>query len=165
MSDDANMKFLEMLLKNGAHIGNFIMDNHGTMNVHAHGGKDQEETECSDEKIANAIAAICGDGKPLDSKRKWAAVHWFLRWAYNYPPTPKEFCERIATLPLNSLPYKCEYNSIRHFSTLTFMNQDARQIDKVKPNKQDEPFFLQCREVVQALEKEMQKSSISVPEE
>ena len=41
MSDDANMKFLEMLLKNGAHIGNFIMDNHGTMNVHAHGGKEQ----------------------------------------------------------------------------------------------------------------------------
>ena len=41
----------------------------------------------------------------------------------------------------------------------------ARQIDKVKPSKQDEPFFLQCREVVQALEKEMQKTNILVPEE
>ena len=44
MSDDANMKFMEMLLKNGTHIGNFIMDNHGTMNVHAHEDKSKDET-------------------------------------------------------------------------------------------------------------------------
>ncbi len=117
----------------------------------------------TDDQIAQAIKKINGDGKPLDSKRKWAAVHWFLRWACNYPSTPKEFCERVEGLPLGDLQYECDYNSIRHFSTLTFMNQDARQIDKVKPNKQDEPFFLQCREVVLALAEELGKASFPKP--
>lgn len=137
--------------------GNFIAREitfTGTVNI----GSRTEAGGFTDEQIAKAIAAINGDGKPLDSKRKWAAVHWYLRWACNFPPSPKDFCERVAGLPLEGLQYECDYTSIRHFSTLTFMNQDARQMDKVKPSRQDEAFFLQCREVALALAQELGKS-------
>ena len=33
MAEEEKMKFLEKLIKNGVKIGNFIMDNHGTMNL------------------------------------------------------------------------------------------------------------------------------------
>ncbi|MBQ9883313.1 MAG: hypothetical protein IJM43_02520 [Bacteroidaceae bacterium] len=136
--------------------GNFIAQ---TINiagdVHISGSSAQTPTY-TDEQVVRAITAICGDGRPLDAKRKWAAVHWYLRWAAGYPMNPHDFCERINALPLpEDLPYKCEYNNIRALSTLSFMNQDPRQMDKVKPSKADEPLFMQCREVVMALEQEL----------
>lgn len=113
----------------------------------------------SDAQIAQAIAAICGDGKPLDSKQKWAGVHWLLRWECNYPARAKEFCERIAKLPLpEDLAYKCDYNNIRPFSTLSFLNEDPRQIDSVRYSKNDACAFRQLREVAQALYQELQRT-------
>lgn len=110
----------------------------------------------SDEQIARAIEAICGDGKALDTKQKWAGVHWLLRWECNYPARPKEFCDRIATLPLpDNLAYKCDYRNIREISTLSFLNEDPRQMEAVKYSKHDEPLFFQLREVVQALQREL----------
>lgn len=123
--------------------------------------RERQETGYSDEAIAQAITAINGDNKPLNTKRKWAAVHWFLRWYCNFPTAAKDFCDKIKELPLGDLEYECDYTSIRHFSTLSFMNQDARQIDKVKPSKMDEEFFLQCRTVVVALASELEKNSSS----
>ncbi len=112
----------------------------------------------SDVQIAHAITAICGEGLPLDTKQKWAGVHWLLRWECNYPARAKEFCERIATLPLpKDLPYKCDYRNIRELSTLSFMNADPRELEKVKYCKHDEPLFFQLREVVQALERELRR--------
>jgi len=111
----------------------------------------------SDVQIARAIEAICGDGKALDTKQKWAGVHWLLRWECNYPARPKEFCERIATLPLREdLAYKCDYRNIREISTLSFLNEDPRQMERVRYSKNDEAVFLQLREVVQALQRELQ---------
>ena len=113
----------------------------------------------SDAQIAQAITAICGEGKPLDSKQKWAGVHWLLRWECNYPARAKEFCERIATLPLpEDLAYKCDYNNIRPFSTLSFLNEDPRQIDSVRYSKNDACAFRQLREVAQALYQELQRT-------
>lgn len=110
----------------------------------------------SDAQIARAIEAICGEGKPLDTKQKWAGVHWLLRWECNYPARPKEFCDRIATLPLpDNLAYKCDYRNIREISTLSFLNEDPRQMEAVKYSKHDEPLFFQLREVVQALQREL----------
>ena len=112
----------------------------------------------SDAQIARAIEAICGDGKALDTKQKWAGVHWLLRWECNFPARPKEFCERIATLPLpDDLAYKCDYRNIREISTLSFLNADPREMENVKYSKHDEPLFFKLREVVQALQRELEK--------
>lgn len=106
----------------------------------------------TDEQVARAITSICGKGRALDSKRKWAAVYWYLRWAAGYPVNAHDFCLRIATLPLPAdLPFRCDYTSIRHDCTATFMNQDAREVDRVKPSQMDIPFYQLCREVVLAL--------------
>lgn len=114
--------------------------------------------EATDEQVARAIEAINGSGKPLNTKQRWAGVHWLLRWAYNYPAKPQEFCERVAQLPLPAdLEYKCDYRNIRELSTLSFMNQDPREMDKVKPSKNDEQVFYQLREVALALMAELQK--------
>ncbi|MBR0272684.1 MAG: hypothetical protein IJQ59_01160 [Bacteroidaceae bacterium] len=41
-------------------------------------------------------------------------MHRLLRWECNYPARPREFCERIARLPLREdLAYKCDYWNIR----------------------------------------------------
>lgn len=142
--------------------GNFIAKEihiSGDVNINGDSGQ-VKQNGFTDEQIAQAITAINGEKKPLNSKRKWAAVHWGLRWYCNYPTGPKEFCEKIGELPLGELEFKCDYNSIRHFSTVSFMNQDARQMDKVKPSKMDEEFFLQCRTVVLALATELGNAAL-----
>ena len=140
--------------------GNFIAKEitfTGPVNI---GTGHTESLGYSDEQIAAAITAINGEKKPLNSKRKWAAVYWCLRWYCNFPPSAKEFCERVKELPLGKLEFECDYGSIRHFCTLSFMDQDARQIDKVKPSKMDEEFYKQCRTVVIALATELGKAAL-----
>ena len=112
----------------------------------------------TDEQVARAIEAICGEGRPLDTKKKWAAVYWYLRWQCNYPVKGSEFCERIASLPFTKkLDPECCYNNIRKLVTLSFMNQDARQLDSVKPSRSDEADFRQCRAVVRSLAEALAK--------
>lgn len=140
--------------------GNFIAKDitfAGPVNIGTMNGDNMTFT---DDQIAEAIAAINGRKKALNSKRKWAAVHWGLRWYCNYPKEPMAFCERVKGLPLGQLEFECDYNSIRHFCGFSFMDQDARMMDKVKPSKMDMSFFLQCREVVLALATELGKAAL-----
>ena len=61
--------------------GNFIAKEitfTGTVNI---GNGNTDYGGYTDEQIAQAITAINGAKKPLNSKRKWAAVHWCLRKA------------------------------------------------------------------------------------
>jgi hypothetical protein len=119
-----------------------------------------KRNEYTDEQVARAIEAICGEGKPLDTKVKWAAVYWYLRWQCNYPVKGLEFCERIASLPFTKkLDPECGYENIRKLVTLSFMNQDARQLDRVKPSQGDEVVFAQCRAVVISLSEELSKQN------
>lgn len=112
----------------------------------------------SDEQIAQAIEAICGEGKALDNKQKWAGVQWLLCWECNFPAKAKDFCERIESLPLrHDLAYKCDYRNIREISTLSFLNEDPRQMEKVKYSKNDETAFYQLSGVAQALERELHR--------
>jgi len=114
----------------------------------------------TDEQIARAIETICGDNKPLCSKQLWAAVYWCLRWYCNFPVKGSDFCERVATLPFSRpLQPECDYNNIRRQITLSFMSQDARSLDQVKPSRSDEPFFAQCRVVVTALVQQLGEQS------
>ena len=110
----------------------------------------------SDKQIAKAIEAICGEGKALDSKQKWAGVQWLLRWECNFPAKAKDFCERVATLPLREdLAFKCDYRNIREISTLSFLNEDPRQMDKVRYSKNGEAAFNQLKSVAVALEEQL----------
>lgn len=42
-------------------------------------------------------------------------------------------------------------------ATLSFMNEDARYLDKVRFSRDDEPVFMQMRDVVNALRAELVK--------
>ena len=140
--------------------GNFIAKEitfTGTVNI---GGGHTDTNGYTDEQIAQAIKAVNGEKKPLNSKRKWAAVYWCLKWYCNYPTNVPAFCDKVKELPLGKLEYECDYNNIRRECSLTFMDQDARCMDKVKPSKDDQTFFLQCREVVLALVTELGKAAL-----
>lgn len=119
------------------------------------------EANYSDQQIAKALANIVGKDKPIDSKQKWAGAMWLLRWECNFPAKAMDFCNRINALPLPAdLEFKCEYNNIRMLSTLSFMNEDARDLENVKYKSDDKIAFLQMREVVIALRKELEKTRV-----
>ncbi len=120
-----------------------------------------EPINFTDEQIARAIEAICGEDKPLDTMGKWAAVYWYLRWQCNYPVKPQEFCERISMLPFSKeISPECKYESIRKFTKLGFMEQDARVLDKVRPSQSETALFFQFKTVVLALAEELGKISL-----
>ncbi len=144
------------------HNVNFIsgsVTKNGGEHYYSSSAEKQNNSTYSDEQIARALTNVVGAGKPIDSKQKWAGAMWLLRWRCNFPVKAQEFCQRINALPFEEEPQiKCEYNNIRLLSTLSFMNQDARELEAVKYSKQDEHIFFQLREVVVELDKELQKS-------
>lgn len=112
-----------------------------------------------DEIVGQTLAAMSGEGKPINSKQKWAGAYWYLRWAYNYPVDPQEFCKRIQSLPYaDKMEVDCNYENIRKLATLSFMEQDPRQMDKVKPSKMDNQAFMQCREIAMLLDEKLGKT-------
>ncbi len=144
----------------GATIFNMVM-NQTSNNMFSDNGNTESDDQqehgkeriYSDAEVARAIETICGDGLPLNSKKRWGGVYWYLRWACNYPVNIADFCRRVKGLPFSGvLAYDCDYNNLRPWGTVSFMNQDARQLDMVKPSKMDEPAFYDCRTVVTALQ-------------
>ena len=120
-----------------------------------------EQFGFTDEQIAQAIEAICGEGKPLDNKQKWVAVYWYLRWQCNFPVKVTEFCERISKLPFSKeLNPGCDYNNIRKQATCPLMEQDARNLENVRPSQSDHDLFRTCRPIVIALAKELGKLTL-----
>lgn len=121
------------------------------------GQRPKEEVSFSDDEIAQALTKLVGKNKAIDSKQKWAGAHWGLRWLCNYPVKAQDFCDKIDTLPLPpNLEFKCDYNNIRPLSTLSFMNEDPRNMEQVKYSKNDEQTFFQMRSVFVALREELQ---------
>lgn len=148
----------------GAIIYNMVINGNMTKNgseIHHANTAEKQPPQYSEKQVARAIEAICGHDKPLNSKQLWAAVYWYLRWQCNYPVKGADFCERVNRLPFSrKLEYECDYNNIRRQTTLSFMQQDARQIEQVKPSRGDEAFFAQCRTVVLALARELEKKTV-----
>ena len=95
----------------------------------------QEKPQFTDEQIGKALTVINGQGKALNSN-----------------------CEKVNKLPHHAeWEFECNYNNIRPLTTLSFMNYDPQEMDKVKYSPNDENAYLQCREVVQALTQELKK--------
>lgn len=115
----------------------------------------------TDEQIAQALVACVGKGKVIDNKQKWAGGYWFLRWACNFPVDVKNCCERIMGLPYRQrLEIECDYDNIRRFCTCSFMDYDARALDKVKVSNMDLDVFNWCREIVLKLDEELRKTTM-----
>lgn len=137
--------------------GNFIAKEitfKGTVNI----GSSTELGGYTDEQIAQAVTAINGTGKALNSKQKWAGVYWCLRWYCNFPINVTDFCERIKELPLGDMEYRCDANNFRRIASMSFMNENPQYMDKIKPSNSEKEYFMQCREVVLALLTELGKA-------
>lgn len=150
----------------GATINNLYVNSrvvrHGNETIHNQYSEKQVPSSYSDEQVARALTKIVGKGKPIDSKQKWAGALWLLHWLCNYPLNAKLACERVNSLPFErKLEYSCDYNNIRPLTTLSFMNEDARNLEHVRYSKSDEAVFLQMREVVIALKNELQEQAFS----
>lgn len=115
-----------------------------------------EKPKVTDKQVAQALTNIVGKGKPIDSKQKWTGALWMLHWMCGYPIKAQEFCTRIDQLPLpDDLEFKCDYRNIRELATLSFISQDATQMDKVVPSRNDVSVFQQMRSVALAVAQEL----------
>ena len=128
--------------------GNFIAKEitfTGTVNI---GGGNLETNGFTDEQIAQALMACVGEDKVINIMRKWAGAYWCLRWKCNYPVDIKEFCNKIEGMKL-SVPerLKCDYNNIRKFCKLSFMDCDPFGKAEVKVSNMDKDVYSWCREV------------------
>ena len=138
--------------------GNFIAKEI-TINGGVHLGTNTATGGFTDEQIAKALAACVGKGKVIDNKQKWAGAYWYLRWACNYPVDVQKFCEKVKSLPYDKpLEIACEYNNIRRFCICSFMDYDARDIEKVKVSSMDQDVFSWCREIALKLAEELGKT-------
>ena len=139
--------------------GNFIAKEitfTGPVNI---GGGNLETNGYSDEQISQALMACVGEDKVINIMRKWAGAYWCLRWKCNYPVDIKEFCNKIEGLKL-SVPerLKCDYNNIRKFCKLSFMDYDPFGKAEVKVSNMDKDVYSWCREVALKLAEELGKT-------
>jgi hypothetical protein len=122
------------------------------------GGK-TEHGGFSDQQIARALEACVGRERVINTKWKWAGAYWYLRWACNYPVDIREFCEKIENMNLNiDAKYKCDYNNIRRFCTLSFIDYNPLKMDNVKFSKNDASAFADCRAIALKLAEEIGKT-------
>ncbi|MBP3278182.1 MAG: hypothetical protein J6M44_04405, partial [Butyrivibrio sp.] len=72
---------------------------------------------------------------------------------------PQQFCDRIESLKLEvDDKYRCDYDNIRRFCTLSFMDYNPKKMDEVKYSKSDLDVFMACREIALKLAEELGKS-------
>lgn len=151
MSDDANMKFLEMLLKNGVQISNFIMDNHGTMNVHAHEDKSKEENKQAIDPgvLSRAISEVQPFFWGISS---YAVVFCVCRDCFNYPDNMSQFEREIASLSYQVSPkFLCSEGTISN--TLKTNPYMKLPVDKWEVNGAKERALKLRDEFMKAVEK------------
>lgn len=159
MSIDEKLKLLDALSKGDWRIGLMIVEMNNTI---YNGKREDPHQGYSNEQIAKALSRIVGKDKPIDCKWKWAGAYWYLRWACNYPADPKAFCLKMDGAEMNiDESLKCDYRNIREITTLSFMSQDATQMDKVVYSKSDEKVFVICREIALKLAEELGKPYFS----
>lgn len=140
----------------GATIHNLVINGNMSKSGNEYFTSASEHPEYSDAQVCTALSNIVGKGKAIDSKQKWAGALWLLHWRCGYPAKAQDFCERIERLQLpEDLEYKCDYRNIRELATLSFINEDATHMERVKYSKNDQAAFLQLRDVAMALDKEL----------
>ena len=123
------------------------------------GKGETENNSFTDDQISKALLACVGEGKVINIKQKWAGAYWCLRWKCNYPVDIKEFCTKIEKLKLGlSKDLECDYNNIRRFCKLSFMEYDPFAQAEVKVSTMDKDVYSWCREVALKLAEELGKA-------
>ena len=151
MSDDANMKFLEMLFKNGVQISNFIMDNHGTMNVHAHedSSKKENKQDIAPDVLSRAISEVQPFFWGISS---YAVLFCVCRDCFNYPDNMSQFERELANLSYLVNPkYLCSEGTISN--TLKANPYMKLPVNKWEANGAKERVLILRDEFVKAVEK------------
>lgn len=151
MSDDANMKFLEMLFKNGVQISNFIMDNHGTMNVHAHedSSKKENKQDIAPDVLSRAISEVQPFFWGISS---YAVLFCVCRDCFNYPDNMSQFERELANLSYLVNPkYLCSEGTISN--TLKANPYMKLPVDKWEANGAKERALILRDAFVKAVEK------------
>ena len=115
----------------------------------------------SDEQVDKALTACIGDDKVINCMRKWAGAYWCLRWKCGYPVDIKEFCVKIDSLKL-AIPdaLRCDYNNIRRFCKLSFMEYNPFGKAEVKVSAMDRDVYSWCREVALKIAEELEKTHL-----
>jgi len=151
MSDDANMKFLEMLFKNGVQISNFIMDNHGTMNVHAH--EDSSKKENKQDIAPGVLSKAISEVQPFFwGISSYAVLFCVCRDCFNYPDNMSQFERELANLSYLVNPkYLCSEGTISN--TLKANPYMKLPVDKWEANGAKERVLILRDEFVKAVEK------------
>lgn len=137
--------------------GNFIAKeiNIGSLYM----GDQTENNGFSDEQVAKSLLACVGDDKVINNMRKWAGAYWCLRWKCSYPVDIREFCTKIDGMKLDVPNHlKCDYNNIRKFCKLSFMECDPFGKAEVKVSTMDRYVYSWCREVALKLAEELGKT-------
>ena len=123
------------------------------------GKGETENNSFTDDQISKALLACVGEGRVINIKQKWAGAYWCLRWKCNYPVDIKEFCTKIEKLKLGlSKDLECDYNNIRRFCKLSFMEYDPFAQAEVKVSTMDKEVYSWCREVALKLAEELGKA-------
>jgi len=66
MSEEGKLEFLDRMIRNGANIGQIVMDNHGTMNLTNNMGKDGDKShQDTPPEARDSIMEYVGRLKPL----------------------------------------------------------------------------------------------------
>lgn len=161
MTDNEKMALLERIA-NGAHISNFIMDNHGTMTIHNHADRQAaDKPEVTEEQIARAIMALNGKNNVINSQRAWLGACCLLGWKYGFPRNLGDCCRRIESLPLDhsQLEFQCKYGSLREYGSWKFVKEDANNWPTYTPRDDERPMFEKSLAVAQALDKEIMRQT------
>lgn len=113
----------------------------------------------TDAQISKALLACIGEERVICNMRRWAGAYWCLRWKCNYPVDIREFCTKIKGLKLDiAKDYDCDYENIRRFCKLSFMEYDPFGKTEVKVSTMDRDVYSWCREVANKLAEELGKT-------
>lgn len=118
MNED-NLKVLETLAKNGAKIGQLIMDNHGTINIETHMDKGEKSSDTnSREEVIPTIDDIMKISKSTmdlgfwKCDRSWGVVYQIWQ-IWGYKGTVSDFVNEINNrIEAKNMAYACTLNAV-----------------------------------------------------
>ena len=162
--NEENIKVLEALVKNGAKIGQLIMDNHGTMNIENRMGEDEKRSETNNsEEVVPTIDDIMKISKATmdlgfwKCDRSWGVV--FQIWQiWGYKGTVSDFVTDINNRKeAKNLAYACTLNAVYK---MVSKGRISRNLKQWRADGVLEPYCILGDLVNSELEKEYGKDEI-----
>ena len=147
MNTDEKLKIIAELTKSGkVEIGQFVIDNSGTMINNQHSTSCHQRQSYSDVQVAHAITAISGEGKPLSLMKHFVGVICALQ-SMGWPQKFATCCTRINQLPGHEdYPVRCDSNAIKSTQALKFASVDYREWASYQPKAGEEAaVFKECK--------------------